>query len=124
MGKRYSSSQALFAFGPHQTNFQTLVAPSGSPKNYRQVVKEGYDFATYDSGSTDNAGESTGYAFPDEIYPTRDSTTASAVEQLTFQLLGIRAFDAFGVVTSAKHFSISKEFLHFGFGILVGFILC
>ncbi len=100
MGKRYSSPQALLAFGPHQTNFQTVVAPSSSPKNYRQIIKEGYEFATYESGSTDNAGESTGYAFPDEIYPTRDTTSFSAVEQLTYQLLGIRAYDAFGVVAT------------------------
>lgn len=100
MGKRYSSSQALFAFGPHQTNFQTVVAPSTIKPNYRQIVKEGYDVAEYDSGSTDNSGESTGSVFPDEIYPTRDTTAFSAVEQLTYQLLGIRLFDAMGVVTT------------------------
>ena len=111
MGKRYASSQALFAFGPHQTNFQTVVAPSTTPKNWRQLVKDGYDFAAFESGSANNAGESTGFALPDEIYSTRDQTTASAVEQLTYQLLGIRAFDAFGVVVT-EVLSVGAVFKH------------
>ena len=100
MGKKYAAAQAIFALGPHQANFQTDAVFDDDPKNCRQIVKEGYDFAEFDSASVDNAGESTGSALPDEIYPTRDSTRASAVQQLSFQLLGIHAFDAFGIVTT------------------------
>lgn len=100
MGKRYSAKQSIFAFGPHQTNFQTEAANVTAPPNWRFLVKEGYAKASFDSPNVNNAGESTGLALPDKTYKDRDTTGFSAVEQLTFQLLGIRANDAFGVTAT------------------------
>ncbi|HXG84089.1 MAG TPA: hypothetical protein VNI84_08685 [Pyrinomonadaceae bacterium] len=98
MGKRYSSKQSLFAFGPRQTNFQTEAA--NAVNNWRFLVKEGYAKASFDSPNVNNAGESTGLALPDKTYKDKDTSGFSAVEQLTFQLLGIRANDAFGVTAT------------------------
>jgi len=100
MGVRRSESASIFAWGPHQTNFQTEVAPSSSPKNYRFLTKDGYAKAKFASGSIDNAGQSTGSSLPDKTYKDRDETTFQADEQLTFQRLGMLAFDSFGVVNT------------------------
>lgn len=100
MGVRYSEAQSIFAFGPHQTNFQTEAAPASAPPNFRWVTKDGYAKATFNSPNVNNAGESTGLALPDKTYKDRDETTFQANEQLTYQLLGLRAYDAFGVAAT------------------------
>ena len=100
MGVRRSESASVFAWGPHQTNFQTEIEPSSSPKNYRPLIKDGYAKAKFVSGSIDNAGQSTGSSLPDKTYKDRDETTFQADEQLTFERLGMLAFDTFGVVNT------------------------
>ncbi len=98
MGKRYSSKQSIFAFGPHQTDYQNQAA--NLPNNWRFIVKDGYAKAGFESPNVNNAGESTGLALPDKTTKDKDSSSFSAQEQLTFQLLGLRANDAFGVTAT------------------------
>lgn len=112
MGFQPFEAQSIFAFGPHQTNYQTPVAPSASPKNYRWITKEGYEKAGTVFGKTDNSGYSTGSVRATEQWNNRDETTFAAKEMLTYQLLGIRAYDAFGVAATPTVVVASEVWLH------------
>lgn len=102
MGVTYPESTSVFAFGPHQTNYTTPVAPDDDPKNYRLVVKDGYEKPSYSDPNVPNTGKSTGLALPDKTRKDRAVSGFTAVEELTFQLLGIRAYDAFGVAATPE----------------------
>lgn len=110
MGVKYSEKQSIFAFGRHQTDLQTEVAIADD--TFRWITKEGYAKAAFDSPNVANEGESTGLSFPDETYKDKDTTSFSANEQLTYQLLGIRAYDAFGVAATPSVVETAAAWLH------------
>lgn len=112
MGYRQSEKASVFARGPRQTNYTTEVAPASSPKNYRWITKDGYAKAGFRSNSIDNAGQSTGSALPDKVYKDRDETDFQADEQLTFQLLGLLANDAYGVTAAPVVVVASQAWKH------------
>ncbi|MDQ3747968.1 MAG: hypothetical protein M3367_02970 [Acidobacteriota bacterium] len=118
---RYSEKNSIFAFGPHQTNFQTMAANTTTPPNWRFIVKDGYAKAGFDSPNRNNAGESTGLALPDKTTKDKDSTTFSASEQLTYQLLGLRAYDAFGVTATPVVLAVGLAWEH-NFSLLDPFV--
>lgn len=112
MGFQPFEAQSIFALGPHQTNYQTPVAPSASPKNYRWIEKNGYEKAGITFGKSDNAGWSTGSPRATRQRNNRDETVFSATEILTYQLAGIRLYDAFGVAATPEVVVTSEVWKH------------
>lgn len=107
----YKTTQNLFARGPHQTDYKTETAIADN--SFRQIVQQGYSKPQYDSPNVPNEGESTGTAYSSITYKDKDMVAWQGVqEQLTFQLLGLLAYDAFGVTTTAVIDAFGGVFKH------------
>lgn len=95
-------SKRLFALSRRpQADHNTAPTPGNAPKNFRQVVKRGYDFAAPETLVVDNTGYSTGTPNPTQTETDKHKYPFSLDERMTSQLLGERATAAFGLPVSA-----------------------
>ncbi len=73
----------------------------GAVTNYEQILKEGFDFAKYNYGYTDNAGYSSGGPFPTVVKPgNHDVSVSYSNEEMTPYLLVKRLYQALGAIDS------------------------
>src|SRR5438045_6958555 len=100
MGKE---SANLFAISAKpQTNYQTSLAGTTSPKIYRQVEKNDRILAKYTAPSSDNRGYSTGTAYPTRKNLEVHDVSQSFTEDLSSQLMGERAYAAMGSIDTVE----------------------
>ena len=92
----YQDTQSIFAFGPIQTDYNTEVAASSSPKNYRQYAKEGFDHAKFTSENVTNEGYATGSPYGTKATKGKQDVTFGGTVRATFEELGRQAVDSFG----------------------------
>lgn len=79
-----------------QTDYDTFLAPAGSPKNYEQIAKQGYDFANFTTNPVTNEGFTTATAFPTKSSIQAHDVTQSLTERMTSQAIGRRLLAMLG----------------------------
>lgn len=96
MGKESANIFALSAIP--QTNYQTPLAGTSSPKNFRQIEKNDRNLSKYTPAAADNRGYSTGTPYPTRRTLEAHDFDASFTEDMSSQLLGERARAGFGTI--------------------------
>jgi hypothetical protein len=92
-----TESQGVMSVSPPQSNYDTGVAPSTAPANYRQIVAASYiTVPEFSSPNIGNAGEATGSPYSTRNNKGRDDASGSFDQYLTFHDLGFWAYRAFG----------------------------
>ena len=93
--------------------YGTPLAPSGTPKNYEQIEKEGYELANYTSTPVTNAGYSTGGDYPTKAkVSTHDVEFSFSNERMTFQNIGRRLLAAFGGYSVVPNSPVAGTYTH------------
>lgn len=103
MGVTSQESVNIFALSTvPQSNYQTDLTATSTPKNFRQIEKKDRQFASFTQSRSNNKGYSTGSAYATRTEKEQDDVNFSLVEDASAQLLGERALAAFGSVETTE----------------------